>query len=118
MANFLHDNDDLQFYLQEGIDWETLAPVCELGFRPGADGGWKSTAEAVSFYRAVATLIGELAAEEVAPAAAEIDREGVRFASGEASFPPRLAGIFQRVSELGLHGMNLPRELGGMNAPM
>jgi alkylation response protein AidB-like acyl-CoA dehydrogenase len=118
MANFLHDNEDLQYYLQEGIDWETVASVCEIGFRGQEQGAWKNSAEALGFYRDVASLVGELAADEVAPAAAEIDREGVRFAGGEASFPPRLAAIFQRVAELGLHGMNLPRELGGMNAPM
>src|SRR4051812_29657219 len=118
MANFLHDNEDLQYYLQEGIDWETVASVCEIGFRGQEQGAWKNSAEALGFYRDVAALVGELAADEVAPAAAEIDREGVRFAGGEASFPPRLAAIFQRVAELGLHGMNLPRELGGMNAPM
>jgi alkylation response protein AidB-like acyl-CoA dehydrogenase len=117
MASFLNDNEDLQYYLQEGIDWEAVASVCELGFRP-ADGGWKNAAEALGFYRDVAAMIGELVAEEIAPHGAEIDRQGVLFESGEARFPPRLEGIFRRVSELGLHGMNLPRELGGMNAPM
>jgi alkylation response protein AidB-like acyl-CoA dehydrogenase len=117
MASFLHDNDDLQYYLKEGIDWDSVASVCERGYRP-AEGGWKNAAEALGFYRDVAAMIGELVAEEIAPHAAEIDREGVRFAGGEATFPPRLAGIFRRIAELGLHGMNLPRELGGMNAPM
>jgi alkylation response protein AidB-like acyl-CoA dehydrogenase len=37
---------------------------------------------------------------------------------GEVVIPPRLSAIFSRLGELGLHGMNLPRELGGMNAPM
>jgi alkylation response protein AidB-like acyl-CoA dehydrogenase len=117
MASFLHDNDDLQYYLKDGIDWEAVASVCERGYRP-AEGGWKDGAESLSFYRDVATMIGELVADEIAPHAAEIDRQGVLFASGEATFPPRLAGIFRRIAELGLHGMNLPRELGGMNAPM
>ncbi|MEA2701278.1 MAG: hypothetical protein QOI66_5549, partial [Myxococcales bacterium] len=35
-----------------------------------------------------------------------------------ATFPPRLEAISRKIGELGLHGMNLPRELGGMNAPM
>jgi 3-(methylthio)propanoyl-CoA dehydrogenase len=117
MANFLHDNEDLQYYLQDGIDWETVASVCELGYTR-QDGGWKSGAEALGFYRDVAALVGELTAEEIAPHTAEIDRLGVRFQDGEAIFPPRLQGIFRRIADLGLHGLNLPRELGGMNAPM
>ena len=33
-------------------------------------------------------------------------------------FPDRLAGIFEKIRELDLHGLPVPRELGGMNAPM
>ncbi|HVR61284.1 MAG TPA: acyl-CoA dehydrogenase family protein [Polyangia bacterium] len=116
MASFLRDNDDLQYYLGEGIDWETVVSVSEMGYR--FVDGFKTAAEGVAFYREIAEMVGQFVAEEIAPHAAEIDREGVRFAGGEATFPPRLAGIFRQLGELGLHGMNLPRELGGMNAPM
>jgi alkylation response protein AidB-like acyl-CoA dehydrogenase len=61
--------------------------------------------------------VGEFVATAVAPYAATIDREGVVFRNGEVEFPARLAGIFSSIAELGLHGLNLPRELGGMNAP-
>ena len=116
MANFLHDNDDLQYYLQEGIDWPQVVSVTEMGYRH-AD-GFKSAEEAVGFYREIATMVGAFVAEEVAPHAAQIDREGIKFADGAATFPARLESISQKIAELGLHGMNLPRELGGMNAPM
>ena len=43
-------------------------------------------------------MVGTFAAEEVAPHAAEIDRAGVRFADGEAEFPPRLAAIFDEIA--------------------
>ena len=46
MASFLQDNEDLQYYLQEGIDWDSVTSVCELGYR--SEGGWKSAAEALS----------------------------------------------------------------------
>ena len=42
-------------------------------------------------------MVGTFAAEEVAPHAAELDRAGVRFADGEAQFPPRLAAIFDKL---------------------
>ena len=42
-----------------------------------------------------------------------------RFEGGEAVFPARLAGHLRRRSrQLGLHGLCVPRELGGMNAPV
>ncbi|HEX3695307.1 MAG TPA: acyl-CoA dehydrogenase family protein [Polyangia bacterium] len=116
MASFLSDNEDLQYYLQDGIDWETVASVTELGYR-FAD-GFRTAAEALTFYREIAAMVGEFVAEEIAPHAAQIDRDGVRFANGEATFPPRLEAITRKIAELGLHGLNLPRELGGMNAPM
>jgi alkylation response protein AidB-like acyl-CoA dehydrogenase len=116
MANFLTDNEDLQFYLGEGLDWETLVALTECGYK--LPDGWKSSTEALAFYRDTANMVGELVADDIAPHAAQIDREGVRFAGGEASFPPRLQAICDKVAELGLHGVMLPREVGGMNAPV
>ena len=116
MASFLRDNDDLQYYLQEGIDWDTVVSVTELGYRQ--PDGFKTAAEGLAFYREIAEMVGEFVAEEIAPHGAEIDREGILFKDGEATFPPRLEAITRKIAELGLHGLNLPRELGGMNAPM
>jgi 3-(methylthio)propanoyl-CoA dehydrogenase len=116
MASFLDDNEDLQYYLGEGVDWEALASASELGYRH--PDGFRDGAEARAFYGQVVAMVGTFAAEEVAPHAAEIDRAGVVFQGGEAVFPPRLAAIHAKLGELGLHGLTLPRELGGMNAPM
>jgi 3-(methylthio)propanoyl-CoA dehydrogenase len=116
MANFFTDNEDLAYYLDRGIDWAPLVAFTELGFKR-AD-GHKDTAEALSFYKDIAERIGELAAEEIAPHALEIDREGVRYENGEAVFPPRLKKVFETIKGLGLHGLTLPRELGGENLPM
>jgi alkylation response protein AidB-like acyl-CoA dehydrogenase len=116
MASFLLDNADLQYYLGEGLDWDALVRLTERG-QNGPE-GFASTAEALAFYKETAALVGELVASDIAPHAAEIDRQGVAFAGGEASFPPRLQAINRQIADLGLHGLVLPRELGGMNAPM
>src|SRR5215831_18378222 len=109
MASFLDDNADLRYYLERGIDWDAVASLTEIGYRH--PDGFRSAAEALAFYRDVAAMVGGFAAEEVAPHAAEIDRGGVRYAGGEATFPPRLAGIFDKMRELDLFGLMLPREL-------
>lgn len=116
MGNFFKDNDDLRFYFEKGIDWGPLVEATEHGFR--APDGPKSTEEAVELYRDICELVGEFVADEVAPHAAQIDREKVRFEDGEVVFPERLQGIFDQIAQMELHGLNLPRELGGMNAPM
>lgn len=116
MASFLNDNDDLLFYLERGIDWAPIVEATELGYR--AQGGFKNPQEAVETYRDVLNLYGELAAERIAPHVAEIDREGVIYKDGEAYLPKRLQSIFDELKSLELHGLCLPRELGGQNMPL
>jgi 3-(methylthio)propanoyl-CoA dehydrogenase len=116
MESFLSDNADLQYYLGSGVDWELVATVSERGFRDPQ--GFQNAEEARAFYRDVAAMVGEFAAREVAPFAAEIDTQPLLLDAGEVQVPPRLSSIFAQLGELGLHGLNLPRELGGMNAPM
>ena len=115
MGNFLTDNEDLQYYLTKGVDWEPLIALTELGYGPGE--AFANADEALAFYRDTTSMVGELVADEIAPHTAQIDREGIHFAKGEATFPPRLEGMARKLSELGLHGLMLPRELGGMNGP-
>ena len=116
MANYYRDNDDLRFYLERGIDWRQIVEIAERGFRDPE--GHKSVLEAVELYREIAEAMGELAAEEVAPHAAAIDRAGAHLEGGEAVLPPQFEGIFRRMREMDLFGLCLPRELGGMNAPL
>jgi len=116
MGNYFKDNEDLQFYFERGIDWASLVELTEHRFR--APDGPESVDEAVELYRDVADLIGQFVADEIAPHAAQIDHEKVGFADGEAIHPERLQSIFDQLEEMELHGMCLPRELGGMNSPM
>ena len=118
MANFFKDNDDLQYYFDKGIDWDALVQITEHDFADTDGEGFSSTEEAVDFYRDVLEMFGQFVAEEIKPYEQEIDAKGVEFVDGEVVFPDRLAGIFEKIKELHLHGLPLPRELGGMNAPM
>jgi alkylation response protein AidB-like acyl-CoA dehydrogenase len=113
--NFFEDNDDLRYYIEKGIDWEPLVRLTEMDFK--SPGGPQSVGEAVDFYKETLALIGGFVADEIAPHAAQLDREAVDFVDGEAVFPARLASIFEQIKALGLHGLSIPRELGGMNAP-
>src|SRR5262245_61526603 len=111
MASFLDDNEDLRYYLRDGLDWQAVFAATEFG--SAREGGFRSAEEALTFYREVATTAGGFVATNVAPHSAEIDRQGIGFEGGEAVAPPRLAEIFRKIADLGLHGLNLPRELGG-----
>jgi len=116
MANFFTDNEDLRFHFEEGIDWAPLVEVTELGYR--TEDGFKSPAEAVAFYREVAESTGMLAAEQIAPRAAAIDREGCFLEGGEAKSGPAMNAVFDAIKAAELHRLCLPRELGGLNSPL
>jgi 3-(methylthio)propanoyl-CoA dehydrogenase len=116
MASYFEDNEDLRFYFDEGVDWAALAEVSEYGFR--TEGGFKTGAEAKVFYREVAELVGTLVAEQVAPRAAQIDREGAHLQAGEAVTGPAMTAAFDAVRGAELQKLCLPRELGGLNAPL
>jgi alkylation response protein AidB-like acyl-CoA dehydrogenase len=118
MANFFKDNDDLQYYFDKGIDWESLVRITEHDFADADGEGFSTTEEAIDFYRDIIEMFGQFTAEEIKPYEREIDEKGVDFVDGEVVFPERLAGIFDKIKELDLHSLPLPRELGGMNAPM
>src|SRR5579859_171438 len=116
MASFYTDNADLQFYLEEGIDWSSLAEVTEYGWR--TPDGFKNPADAKQFYREVATMMGELTAEQIAPHAGELDRVHPRLENGEAVESPATRAIFEALKQAEMHKLCVPRELGGLNAPV
>lgn len=115
-SNFLLDNDDLLYYLDKGIDWEPVVKLTERGFVD--EDGPRDLAEAKELYRDIATMVGEFAAEEIAPRAKAIEQVGFRVEHGEAVAPPELDVLFEKIRALDLHRLNLPRELGGTNCPL
>ncbi|MEO1272013.1 MAG: acyl-CoA dehydrogenase family protein [Myxococcota bacterium] len=116
MGNFYKDNDDLRYYIERGFDWEPLVRLTEFDYRDPE--GFKDPEEATAFYRDVLEMIGQFAAEEIGPYADEIDRQGMPLVDGEVDEPPRQKRIFEQIKALGLHGMCLPRPLGGLNCPL
>ena len=116
MANFIADNADLQFYLDKWIDWSALHEMSELN--PDDPEAPQSAQEAKEFWREILELIAEFAANEIAPHAAALDHEAVALVDGEVQFPETLDSIFEQIAAMGLHGICLPRELGGMNCPL
>jgi 3-(methylthio)propanoyl-CoA dehydrogenase len=116
MGNFIQDNTDLQFYLDRWIDWGALYEISELN--PEDPEAPANGAEAGEFWREILDLIAEFAANEIAPHSAELDHEAISLVDGEVVFPERLNIIFEQIAEMGIHGICLPRELGGMNCPL
>lgn len=116
MANFFADNDDLAWYFDHGIDWDPIVRLAEWNFK--AEDGPASVAEAVETYRDFANMIGEFVAQDIAPHGEELDTQPPLLVDGEVLLGDRMTAIFERIKELDLHWLAIPRELGGMNSPM
>ncbi|MEM6293904.1 MAG: acyl-CoA dehydrogenase family protein [Myxococcota bacterium] len=116
MPNFFTDNDDLQFYFEEGLDWDALVKATERN--PNDEGAPASTEEAVSIYRDIAEMFGQFVADEVEPHALTMDHAGVELKDGEAVGAPEFDEIFEKLKGLDIHWLTIPREFGGMNCPL
>jgi 3-(methylthio)propanoyl-CoA dehydrogenase len=116
VANFFTDNPDLKWQYEHGLPWKEIIDVAELGFT--LPDGPKNEEEARAFYTEVLTLTGDLAANELAPRAAAIDKEGVRLEGKEVLLPQASQEALQKLREAGLMGLTLPRELGGSHVPL
>jgi alkylation response protein AidB-like acyl-CoA dehydrogenase len=115
MGNFYDDNEDLRFYIDQGIDWRRLIELTEYEWRAPENPG--SPEAALDIYKDILGLVGQLAADQIDPEVAKFDRQHLRVEGGEVHFPPELQAIFDQMKELGLYGLCVPRELGGLNAP-
>ncbi|MEC9465233.1 MAG: acyl-CoA dehydrogenase family protein [Myxococcota bacterium] len=116
MANFFQDNEDLQFYVDQYLDWAPLVDLCENGMT--LRDGFRTSDEAVEFYRDVLNMIGEFSGDEIAPRGQELDETPLKLENGEVIGSEAFEHIFSQMKELGLHGLTLPRDVGGMNAPL
>jgi len=116
--NYFTDNSDLQFHLQK----ETLQEIAALREDhyqqakkfPGAP---RDFAEALSVYQRKLSELGAFCAEEIAPRATQVDRDGAVFADGQVTYAPGTIENLRWLAKEGLMGVTLPREVGGLNMP-
>jgi alkylation response protein AidB-like acyl-CoA dehydrogenase len=121
MANFFDDNDDIKF-LFDHIDLAAIAAVQEDGFTrndgPGGEYAPADAADAIDNYRRILKIVGDVAANFIAPRAEEVDRDGNTLnGDGTVTLGPRVQENIKRLAQADLMGFTLPREYGGLNCP-
>jgi len=119
MANFFIDNEDIQF-LFDHFDLARLAGIMEDGFRFADEFDYApvDAADAVDNYRRILTMLGELAAEQIAPTAEETDQVGNTLnEDGSVTYAPGIANAIKLLGEADLMGFTLPYRYGGINCP-
>ncbi len=119
MGNYFLDNPDVRF-LFDTMDLEELAGVQEAGTVNGdADYVPVDAADAVDNYRRILEIVGQIAADTLAPNAESVDREGnTRNPDGTVTLHPGVQENLKRMSQADLMGFTLPRRYGGLNCPI
>jgi len=121
MGNFFTDNEDLQFLFNH-LDLAELARVQEDGFvdarQHGIDYAPRDELDAIDHYRRILEIVGDLAANVIAPRAAQIDEDGHRLnEDGTVMLHPLVADNLRQLAQADMMGFTLPRRYGGLNCP-
>ena len=111
--NFYLDNPDLQFVMSQIVDWGAIFRLRGDVGRTGAafdseDEGREANLDMLS------SPIGEIAAQRIAPRAAEVDKEGCKLVDGQVIFPEALKRNLQDLAEAQLCGITLDPKYGGL----
>ncbi len=118
MGNYFLDNDDIQFLFRH-IDMKELARLQEAYTDNGqADYAPLDEDDAVDNYWRVLEIVGQIAADIIAPHAEQIDREGNTLnEDGTVTLHPLVRENLRRMAQADLMGFTLPRKYGGLNCP-
>jgi alkylation response protein AidB-like acyl-CoA dehydrogenase len=118
VANFFLDNQDIQF-LFDYLNIQELAQLQERFTENGhADYVPADAAETVEDYRRILEIVGDVAANTIAPNAETVDREGNHLnEDGTVTLHPKVHENLLRMTQADLMGFTLPRIYGGINCP-
>lgn len=118
MANFFSDNKNLLFHLQNA-DMERIVNLKERNFLDAESyvEAPASYEEAMENYKLVLEIVGEIAADLIAPNAEGVDAEGPKVVNNEIHYASGTLQNYNALCDAGLYGMALPRKYNGLNFP-
>jgi alkylation response protein AidB-like acyl-CoA dehydrogenase len=119
VANFFTDNEDIKFHLDD----PRLRRITDLREREYAEHKEYPFApedfeDAQDNFHRVLSLVGEIAAETLAPSASDVDIVGCKLENNEVTFAEGTRETLKRLAQADLFGFTLPRQYGGLNLPM
>jgi len=119
VENYFTDNEDIQFYLNDAR-FKDIFELRETGYTeniayPFAPEDFE---DALDNCHRVLSLVGQLSAEILAPAATDTDRHGCTLKNNVVSYAPGTQEVLKRFAQADLFGFTLPRKYGGLNFPL
>ena len=118
MPNYFTENTDLLNHFEK-LDLKEIVELTEENYKQAEkfDFAPLNYEDAKENYRKVLEVVGDIAANFVAPRAAQIDEEGAVFKDGKVEYAKGTKEALEMLSKAELMGMILPREYGGLNFP-
>lgn len=118
MKNFFDDNEDILFHI-DTMDLDEIVRLKEDDFSdaPNYPEAPHDTEDARDNYKRVLSLLGGISAQDIAPAAKDVDRTGATFSDGTVRYAPETVDAIERLKSAELMGFTLPRKYGGLNFP-
>ncbi len=118
MPNYFTDNKDLLFHF-ENLNIEESVAISEDNYREAQEYQYAPTdyQDAVENYRLVLEIVGDIAANIIAPRAAEVDAEGSTLDDGKVTFAEGTREACKQLAQADLMGLTLPRKYGGLSFP-
>jgi hypothetical protein len=118
VENFFTDNPDIQWHFNHLDHQEVVAAIEDNYTQAGQyDDAPLSYEDALAGYRTVLEMAGAIAAKEIAPLAAEVDREGAHFENGQVVYAKGTQRAMDVLARSNLLGFTLPRRYSGLNFP-
>jgi alkylation response protein AidB-like acyl-CoA dehydrogenase len=116
--NFFLDNDDLQFRFAR-LHLEDVVELKEKGYsyHDRYTHAPRNYADAVDNYRLTLEVLGGIAADVIAPRAAEADEEGAHYHDGVVEYAAATQEAIKALKQAELMGAMLPWEYDGLNLP-
>jgi alkylation response protein AidB-like acyl-CoA dehydrogenase len=105
LDNYYASNRDLRFYYEDVIDWERLTPF------------YTDESDAARSWREILNVAGEYIGHQVAARAPEVDRLGTPQRGTDIQVSMPMAENLRGLADLGLMGLSVPPEYGGIGAP-
>jgi alkylation response protein AidB-like acyl-CoA dehydrogenase len=119
MANFYSDNKDLKFHLGHPL-MNKIVELKEKGFidRDKYDYAPINHEDALDSYDKTLEIVGDIAANIIAPNAESVDHDGPEVIDGHVKYARGTQENHEALKKAGLYGISLPREYGGLNFSM
>jgi alkylation response protein AidB-like acyl-CoA dehydrogenase len=119
VENYFTDNEDIQSYLND-VRFKDIFELREKGYTenhayPFAP---EDLEDALDNCHRVLSLVGQLSAEILAPAATDTDRHGCKLENNVVCYAPGTQEALKRFAQAELFGFTLPRNYGGLNFPL